>query len=116
MATDLLNSAGGSSPKYPSAEAVRAAALLASGAADALPSSVVCPTCKTWCEDARGERCLGYSALMQNTVTPAEVERQYAHHRSRYEIARKLAGDPEEARRIVKDIAACLAEFIVTDE
>ena len=46
---------------------------------------------------------------MQNTVTPAEVERQYFHHRSRYEIARKLAGDPEEARRIVKDIAACLA-------
>ncbi len=57
-----------------------------------------------------------YSACMQNTVTPAEVERQYFHHRSRYEIARKLAGDPEEARRIVKDIAACLAEFIVTDE
>lgn len=53
---------------------------------------------------------------MQNTVTPAVVERQYFHHRSRYEIARKLAGDPEEARRIVKDIAACLAEFIVTDE
>jgi hypothetical protein len=28
----------------------------------------------------------------------------------------KLAGDPEEARRIVKDIAACLAEFNVTEE
>ena len=59
---------------------------------------------------------MGYSGLMQNTVTPAEVERQYFHHRSRYEIARKLAGDPEEARRIVKDIAACLAEANGTEE
>jgi hypothetical protein len=50
---------------------------------------------------------------VENTVA---LERQQFHHRSRYEIARKLAGDPEEARRIVKDIAACRAEFIVTDE
>ena len=53
---------------------------------------------------------------MQNTATPPELERQYFHHRSRYEIVRMLAGDPDEARRIIKDIAACRAEFIVNEE
>jgi putative ubiquitin-RnfH superfamily antitoxin RatB of RatAB toxin-antitoxin module len=53
---------------------------------------------------------------VQNTVTPPELALQHFHHRSRYEIARRLAGDPEEARRIIKEIAACRAEFIVTDE
>ena len=66
-------------------------------------------------KDLRG-RGLGYSGVVENTATPAEIERQYFHHRSRYEIVRKLAGDPDEARRIVKDIAACRAEFIVDDE
>jgi hypothetical protein len=59
-------------------------------------------------------RLFSYAADVQNTLTPPELALQQFHHRSRYEIARKLAGDPEEARRIVKEIAACRAEFIVT--
>jgi hypothetical protein len=39
-----------------------------------------------------------------------------AHYRSSREIARQLGGDPEDARRIVTEIAACRAEFIVTDD
>jgi hypothetical protein len=61
-------------------------------------------------------RLFSYAADVQNTLTPPELALQQFHHRSRYEIARKLAGDPEEARRIVKEIAACRAEFIVIAE
>jgi hypothetical protein len=53
---------------------------------------------------------------VENTVTPSKLALQHFHHRSQHEIARKLAGDPEEARRIIKEIAACRAEFILTDE
>ena len=57
---------------------------------------------------ARG-RCLSYPPSVENTVTPSKLALQHFHHRSQYEIARKLAGDPEEARRIIKEIAACRA-------
>jgi hypothetical protein len=45
----------------------------------------------------------------------ARERAQHAHYRSSSEIADQLSGDPEDARRVVTEIAACRAEFIIAD-
>ena len=56
-------------------------------------------------------------AEISGTATELARERaRHAHYRSSTEIARQLGGDPEDARRVVAEIAACRAEFIIAGE
>jgi hypothetical protein len=53
-------------------------------------------------------------AEISGTATELARERaRHAYYRSSSEIARQ---DPEDARRVVAEIAACRAEFIIAGE
>jgi hypothetical protein len=55
-------------------------------------------------------------AEISGTATEvAGVRALHAHYRCR-EITRQLGGGPEDARRVVAEIAACRAEFTIADE